>query len=287
MKTKFNKWISVFLAVLMLFTSVPINTFSINGQTSSEVSSESSTEISSEESTSSEIISSESEISSTESSEIISSEEDLSTENISSENTSTEPIADENAIAQIDVDEDDLEETDNWELSLIYFDSTVDNGTTPLTEINWDATDDGYDYGTPRVITVQINYKNTNAVTTYEPGELGISIPNLVFGKNPTHYFTGSPGLSHEESPLWEMTIAAGANYGTHTGEKWNIVESTWGGLDDTQESFFLTNAITFYEGSNFEGSIQIQYTITPKTEKDKYKNPEFEDTCIHTWDDN
>ena len=28
---------------------------------------------------------------------------------------------------------------DNWELSTIFFDSTVDDGNTPLTEINWDA----------------------------------------------------------------------------------------------------------------------------------------------------
>ena len=61
--------------------------------------------------------------------------------------------------------------TDNWELGVVFYDSTVDNGKTPLTEINWDASDNSYSYGTQRVITVQINYKNNSAVTTYQPGE--------------------------------------------------------------------------------------------------------------------
>ena len=28
---------------------------------------------------------------------------------------------------------------DNWELGVVFYDSTVDGGTTPLTEIDWDA----------------------------------------------------------------------------------------------------------------------------------------------------
>ena len=47
--------------------------------------------------------------------------------------------------------------TDNWELNRVFYDSTVDNGKTPLTEINWDASDGGYGKGTPRIITMQIN----------------------------------------------------------------------------------------------------------------------------------
>ena len=34
--------------------------------------------------------------------------------------------------------------TDNWELSTVFYDSTVNNGKTPLTEINWDASDGSY-----------------------------------------------------------------------------------------------------------------------------------------------
>ena len=71
--------------------------------------------------------------------------------------------------------------TDNWELGVVFYDSSIDNGKTPLTEISWDASDGGYAAGEPRVITVQINYKNTSAVTTYQPGELEIRIPNLIY----------------------------------------------------------------------------------------------------------
>ena len=28
---------------------------------------------------------------------------------------------------------------DNWELGIVFYDSSVNNGNTPLTEINWDA----------------------------------------------------------------------------------------------------------------------------------------------------
>ena len=35
-------------------------------------------------------------------------------------------------------------ENDNWELGLVFYDSSVDNGKTALTEINWDASDGGY-----------------------------------------------------------------------------------------------------------------------------------------------
>ena len=52
-------------------------------------------------------------------------------------------------------------EEDNWELSIVYYDSTVDNGNTPLTEINWNAADRNEN----RIIKIQINYKNTNVQT--------------------------------------------------------------------------------------------------------------------------
>ena len=80
------------------------------------------------------------------------------------------------------VDEEQTPEelTENWNMDIVFYDSTVDNGKTPLTEIDWDASDGGYSQGQPRVITVQLNYKNTNAVTTYQPGELKINLKRLI-----------------------------------------------------------------------------------------------------------
>ena len=94
---------------------------------------------------------------------------------------------------------------DNWELGVVFYDSTVDNGKTPLTEINWDASDGSYKEGTPRVIKIQITYKNNSAIKTYQPGELIIKIPQL--------------SLSNV-SPI----INIGANDDSHTGYDWTFL---------------------------------------------------------------
>ena len=165
--------------------------------------------------------------------------------------------------------------TDNWELGIVFYDSTVDNGKTPLTEINWDASDGGYQEGTPRVITVQINYKNTNTVTTYEPGELTISIPNLAYDTDIFYYDTT---WSTANKPLWSSSIIVGANDSTHTGYDWDF--STGSSPTNTQKIYTFTNANIIEEKSNFEGSIQIVYTITPKSESiEKYA-----DECTHAY---
>lgn len=140
----------------------------------------------------------------------------------------------------------------------------------------------GYGVGETRVITIQINYKNTNAVTTYQPGDLEISIPNLSYE---THE-------NNSESAYWTTDIQVGANDSTHTNYKWNF--TTGNSPTTSQETYTFTNAITFEEKSNFEGSIQIVYTITPKQEyKNTYSNTniwskgtyieKYEDECIHT----
>lgn len=144
--------------------------------------------------------------------------------------------------------------TDNWELNTVFYDSTVDNGKTPLTEINWDASDGGYDEGTPRVITVQINYKNNSAVTTYQPGELEIAIPHLLYNS----------------SSECNYTVTTGANDDSHTGYDWN--------KSYNDGTYIFTNAYNIEEKANLEGSIQLIYNITPRKE-----TPEkFLDECIH-----
>ena len=141
--------------------------------------------------------------------------------------------------------------TDNWELGVVFYDSTVDNGKTPLTEINWDASDGSYKKGTPRVITVQINYKNNSAVTTYLPGELEISIPNLIYNTN--------------YSVQWISSAVIGANDETHIEYDWFF--STASSPTNSQPTYTFKNTNTIEEKSNFEGSIQIQYSITPREE--------------------
>ena len=166
------------------------------------------------------------------------------------------------------LEEDSESETDNWELGLVFYDSTVDSGTTPLTEINWDASNGGYETGESRVITVQINYRNTNCVKTYQPGELEISIPNLSYNtyKNEDNY------------PNWDVSVIAGANDNTHIGYDWNFITGDYPHFG--QEIYKFQNANIIESKSNFEGSIQIVYNITSR-----YESPEqYDDRCEHSY---
>lgn len=71
--------------------------------------------------------------------------------------SSEEKLNNEISLQSDNTEDEEEPSTDNWELGLVFYDSTVDNGKTPLTSIDWDASDGGYGEGTPRVITVQIN----------------------------------------------------------------------------------------------------------------------------------
>ena len=171
-------------------------------------------------------------------------------------------ISDSKELNENDLDDIEPSETDNWELELVFYDSTVNDGKTPLTEINWDASDGEYGEGESRVITVQINYRNTNCVKTYQPGELGIMIPNLAYNTD----------KNEDNSPYWKTTITIGANDSTHSGYDWDCVSK------QADEIYLFKNANILEERSNFEGSIQIVYEIKPLNE-----SPEkFEDECIH-----
>ena len=206
--------------------------------------------------------------------------EDTSISDISSNDIDSSEEKWNNEISlQSDNTEEDGEEpsTDNWELGLVFYDSTVDNGKTPLTSIDWDASDGGYGEGTPRVITVQINYKNTNAVTTYQPGELELSIPNLIY--NTTR--------KEESSPFWNSSVIVGANDSTHNGYDWNF--STASTPSNTQQTYNFTNAVAIEEKTNFEGSIQIVYTITPKRDliyegESSECRSQYKEECTHSY---
>ena len=256
----------------MLFTSVPVNALDISG---SDLSESTVNEEINENVDTSTGLTTEGDSSSTEdtsiSDKVTLDSEELSSNDIDADalerTLSSEEKLNNEISLQNDTSEENGEEssTDNWELGLVFYDSTVDNGKTPLTSIDWNASDGGYEEGTPRVITVQINYKNTNAVTTYAPGELEINIPNLIYNTT----------SNTDNSPLWKSTVVIGANDSTHSGYDWDFSTS-----NTNQEIYRFTNAETIEEKSNFEGSIQIVYTITPNTE-----NPEIEQSeCTHVF---
>ena len=158
----------------------------------------------------------------------------------------------------VDEEETPEELIHNWEISTVFYDSSVDNGKTPLTSINWDASDGGYGEGISRVITVQINYKNDSAVTTYPEGELKLTIPNLLYGS----------------TAQCNCIVTVGANDSTHTGYDWNYVYEN--GI------YTFTNTKIIEEKSNFEGSIQIIYDVTPAEEVNDFIE-RYSNECTHS----
>lgn len=164
--------------------------------------------------------------------------------------------------------------TDNWELSLVFYDSTVDGGTTPLTEINWDASDGGYEQGESRVITVQINYRNTNCVRDYAPGELEIKIDGLL--KDVEECWAFSNGSLDYFDISWNI----GANDSTHTGYDWNQNINFTNSHKKNIKNIIFQNADIIQSNSNFEGNISIVYIITPSEEVPEH----FENSCIQIY---
>ena len=205
------------------------------------------------------------------SSEIISSETEISSEISLSENTSTEIISDEYAINSISEEISDETLTDNWELELVFYDSAVDNGNTPLTYIDWDASDGGYSDEYTRTIRMQIKYRNTQAVTTYEVGTLKITVPNLIY-------------LAHNH--LLETSWDVAANNSSSSGRQWTLVSDS---ANYAVKDLVFTNNIVLEEKSNFEGTIQIFYTITSVGESTNTGNgirsaiENYEDECTHS----
>lgn len=173
-------------------------------------------------------------------------------------------------------DTEDEPSVDNWELGLVFYDSSVDNGKTALTTIDWDASDGDYREGVPRVITAQINYKNTSTVTTYNPGELEISIPNLIYN------------TSSSSGAQWKTEVIVGANDSTHDNYDWDFATDIK--PTNNQSIYTFKNATTIEENSNFEGSIQIVYTITPNGDNElagyqgSFEPEKYEDECVHTY---
>ena len=284
----FNKLGSALLAACVLFTSVPVNALSAGEtyteqqtlddlNTENKISTEESNATSAEVATDSNVT------------------EDISISDISSNDidSSEEKLNNEISLQNDNTEDDEETSTDNWELGLVFYDSTVDNGKTPLTEINWDASDGGAGMGEPRVITVQINYKNTNAVTTYDPGKLKIKIPNLVYGFQTSYKDRGA---------MLSWSAIVGANDNTHTGYDWNFTgiqyntgtsDTIYSWLNTSVKDIIFTNANTIEEKSDFEGSIQIVYTLTPWLEVGRYpvtgssystyKPERYEDECTHS----
>ena len=152
--------------------------------------------------------------------------------------------------------------TDNWEIGLVFYDSAINNGNTPLTEINWDASDGSYKLGESRVITVQINYKNTSTTTTYNPGDVTFSIPNLAY---------------YVKNNLKINSITVDGNTPSVSGLTWTFLDGKTK-PSDTVKQYTFTNAKTFNTEENFQGSLQITYSLQSPQDKLEFNL----DSCLH-----
>ncbi len=135
---------------------------------------------------------------------------------------------------------------DNWELSVVFYDSTVDNGTTPLTEINWHCDDENEQ----RQIKVQINYKNTNSQNTYNPNDIAIEM-QIPGGRNiDGHGGNHSYGIPPD-------VVSAGS---LEDGYEWRGNDN----YSRVNPRYTFYNNVTIEKNSNFEGSIQMVFNIPP-----------------------
>lgn len=172
------------------------------------------------------------------------------------------------------LEESEIEEKikdDNWAISTVFYDSAVDDGKTPLTEIDWDASDGGYGTGDERKITVQINYKNTTAKYDYLPGEVTINISNMIYNLASHSMFV------HKVDVSANVTSGTTNGYPTVSGMDWDFscvneqdnkkttyTNPNQGSITEKIENYTFKNAIELNKNTNFEGTIQIIYTLQP-----------------------
>ena len=116
---------------------------------------------------------------------------------------------------------------------------------------------------------MQINYKNTNVVTTYEPGQLQIKVDNLGKYMTNTKKNTSSPSTTKDywANPMKAEAISADELKQENKQYDWSYQETEEiQSIYDSKVKYFneyiLTNNIAIEQGTNVEGTIQVSYRI-------------------------
>ena len=129
-----------------------------------------------------------------------------------------------------------------FEIGLVMYDSTVDSGKTQFTEHTWNATSDE-----TRLLTLQINFKNSDANLTYYPGELRITVDNL--GKI-------IPIDANSTTFMEATSIAADRVEVENKTYDWSYE------FDEEKQKYIFINNNLLEADANFEGTIQLAYEI-------------------------
>ena len=136
------------------------------------------------------------------------------------------------------------EDLEGWNLSLLMYDSAVENGMSAVNNDVWDATNTNE----KRVVTVQVNLSNTALAKDYEPGELVISVDSL--GKiSPTN-----EAMTNIKAPT---TISADLNTKVNKDYDWSYR------YDSASQKFIFTNNNLIEFGSTFESTIQMAFEFS------------------------
>ena len=151
---------------------------------------------------------------------------------------------------------------DDWNLELVFFDETVNNGKDPITNVNWNIASSEPLETFSRSIKMQVNYRNEDVKRTYAPGELQIVVPNPFSKANSTAAF------------ITNDTIV-GANKVSQDEYDWDYNYNNY--YEDG--TFIFTNHTPIEITANIEGSIQVSFL--PRFDMETTIE-RFDDNCVH-----
>ncbi len=131
----------------------------------------------------------------------------------------------------------------SWQLWTFMLDSSVNKGNEKLTNHSWNATT-----RETRVLTIQVNYQNTDVQEDYEAGQLQIIVDNLG-----VVYPTGSTATPYKEA----TSISADKSTDVIKKYEWSYR------YDKENNQYIFTNNKPIEKNHNFEGTIQLAYNFS------------------------
>lgn len=119
---------------------------------------------------------------------------------------------------------------DSWHMRTVLYDS---ESVSTSEDFNFNVTESG----NSKSFIVQVNYTNDNIKNTYEPGDLILTIPGLLYVDS-----------NYNSNPMIASSTSDDANISS-----WRLVSST-------NESTVITNNVRIEENTNFQGNVQFEF---------------------------
>ena len=69
---------------------------------------------------------------------------------------------------------------EDWDLELAFFDSTVDNGLTPITNEQWNISSSPAANEYERIVTMQVTYRNENVDRDYAASDAATQLEDWI-----------------------------------------------------------------------------------------------------------